>query len=211
MEVAGRLFAERGYDGVTVREICQRAAVNISAINYYFRDKQTLYLETVRTAARHRIKDIPLVTWSVTDPAELKLQHFIRNMLQRVVADHAPDWQAQLLMSEIVRPTKACQRFIREFVRPNFQLLLEILQELAPQCHSRRTLFRLAFSIVAQCVYYRLCRSIVWTLVGRFDRQFFDLNSLAQHITDFSLAGIQAVAKSARKRSAALHAPAHRG
>jgi AcrR family transcriptional regulator len=210
MEIAGRLFAERGYEAVGVREICQQARVNISAVNYYFHGKQNLYLEAVRTAARQRIKAFPLVTWAPQEPPEVKLRHFIRNMLQRIVLDSGPTWQSQLLMSEIVKPTHVCRRFVREFIRPNFQLLLEILRELLPKRCSWQRLHRLAFSIVGQCVYYRLCRSVVTTLLGKESERFLNVEVLARHIAEFSLAGLRALAPSSRLDSAKTNDKARR-
>src|SRR6478736_2497109 len=42
---AERLFAEKGYHGVSVREITAEAGVNLAAVNYHYSDKQSLYLE----------------------------------------------------------------------------------------------------------------------------------------------------------------------
>ncbi len=45
-----RLFAERGFQNVTVRDICTEAAANVAAINYHFEGKAGLYMEVLRTA-----------------------------------------------------------------------------------------------------------------------------------------------------------------
>jgi len=37
-----RLFAARGYAGVTVRAICRAAHANVAAINYHFHGKRGL-------------------------------------------------------------------------------------------------------------------------------------------------------------------------
>ena len=37
------VFAEKGFDGATVRDICFRVGANVSAVNYYFGGKESLY------------------------------------------------------------------------------------------------------------------------------------------------------------------------
>jgi AcrR family transcriptional regulator len=46
--VAGEIFAERGYEAATIKEITDRAGVNVASVNYYFRDKLSLYIEVLR-------------------------------------------------------------------------------------------------------------------------------------------------------------------
>ena len=40
LNAAGPIFAEKGYQNATVREICAAAGVNLASVNYYFRDKE---------------------------------------------------------------------------------------------------------------------------------------------------------------------------
>ena len=46
---AEALFAQKGYRGVTVREIIKAAECNLSAVNYYFGNKKKLYFEVFRS------------------------------------------------------------------------------------------------------------------------------------------------------------------
>ncbi len=48
IDVATRLFARHGYDGVSVRDICSKLSVNFSIISYYFGGKLGLYREVLR-------------------------------------------------------------------------------------------------------------------------------------------------------------------
>lgn len=43
LEVAAQLFADKGYNQSTTREICLNADINITAIHYYFKNKAGLY------------------------------------------------------------------------------------------------------------------------------------------------------------------------
>ena len=52
LEAAERVFAEKGYKAASVREICKQAGLNIAGVNYYFGDKERLYIEAVKYAHR---------------------------------------------------------------------------------------------------------------------------------------------------------------
>jgi AcrR family transcriptional regulator len=84
LRAATRLFAERGYDGVSTREIAAAAKLNVATVNYHVGGKESLYLE-VQHRARLReeaaiadlVEDVPDST--VSDPAAL------RDLLARVI------------------------------------------------------------------------------------------------------------------------------
>src|SRR5262249_43364222 len=128
---AGEIFAEKGSRAATVREIVQQAGANIAAVNYYFGDKDNLYLESVRCAAQ-QCTNIPMPEWAPGTPPEQKLRDFTPTLPTRVAPDREPMWCGRLLLREMAQPTPACAEFVRQFVRPNFEVLQMILGELLP-------------------------------------------------------------------------------
>ncbi|UCF42784.1 MAG: helix-turn-helix transcriptional regulator, partial [Planctomycetota bacterium] len=48
LDTAERLFAEKGFDATSVRDITNHAGCNVAAVNYHFKNKQNLYTEVCR-------------------------------------------------------------------------------------------------------------------------------------------------------------------
>ncbi len=50
IEAACTLFADQGYNGVSIRAIAKEAAVNLAAVNYHFSSKAALYGQIIKNA-----------------------------------------------------------------------------------------------------------------------------------------------------------------
>ena len=48
LDAAERLFADKGFDDVSIRELAAAADVNVAAVNYHFQGKDNLFAEVVR-------------------------------------------------------------------------------------------------------------------------------------------------------------------
>jgi AcrR family transcriptional regulator len=187
LQAAGRIFAEKGFEGATVREICHLARVNLAAVNYYFRDKERLYIETVKAACQ--VDQVPLPEWPPDMPPAAKLRDFIYIFLTRMRADQDFPWHRQLVLRELAQPTAACEAWVRDHIRPQAQILGQIVADLlpgAPDLKRRLT----AFSIIGQCVFYRVATPIVKILVGEDEYRTYDARLLADHIAQFTLAAL---------------------
>jgi AcrR family transcriptional regulator len=198
-EAAGEIFAERGFDGTTVRDICQRAGANIAAVNYYFGDKQQLYVEAVVRAHRWRMEQARLPEWSDGTPAETKLADFISTFFRRVLTGPDDTWHTKLVMREMANPTAACAELVQSSIRPQFEILLAILRELLPAEMNVQRLRLIAFSIVGQCLFYHFADPVVRNLLTAEEYSELDVAMLAQHVLDFSLASIDRHARRERK------------
>jgi AcrR family transcriptional regulator len=190
LQAAGELFAEQGFEGTTVRQICQRAgAGNVAAVNYYFRDKERLYIETVKSACMRQAVNFPFPDWPAGTAPEVKLRDFIGVLLNRMQGHDSAPWARKLFLRELAQPTAACTEFVQNVVRPNAELLNRILTELLPRVpEPKRRL--IGFSIVGQCFFYRFAQPIVAELVGEEELRSYDSALLAEHITEFSFAAL---------------------
>ncbi len=197
MDAAGPLFAERGFRATTVREICDLAKANQAAINYHFRDKESFYIESVRHAAQQCMAQAPMPEWPQGTPPQEKLRDFVRMFVNRVAVDHEPAWHAQLIMREMLLPTQACAEFVKNYVQPTIEILRGILNDLLPASVPERKRMMIGFSIVGQILHYRSARPALTLLVGSEAFRSFDVETLTEHITTFSLAAIDAIARQA--------------
>ena len=82
-----KFFASKGFDGATVREICDEANSNIAAINYYFGDKKGFYSAVKEYALNIRHKAME-ACWELieTDPWAALRKH-IEIMLEDTYDD----------------------------------------------------------------------------------------------------------------------------
>lgn len=189
---AGPIFARKGFHQATVREICDAASVNLASINYYFGDKQQLYIDSVILAREQRAQQFPFPSWSEETLPEVKLREFVGMLLKRVVVMQTIPWQVQLLMREILNPTEACQKLVEDYFRPIFERLLKIVDEIAEQPLTTLRRTQTGFSIIGQCLHYRFSAGVISLMVDEDQRdECFDWEELTNHITEFSLAAIR--------------------
>src|SRR5215469_4412835 len=71
LEAAGQVFAEKGYERTTAREVCERAGTNTAAVNYYFGGIEGLYA-AVLEEARNRLFSVDAIAAAVAGKADPK-------------------------------------------------------------------------------------------------------------------------------------------
>ena len=95
LKVACELFANNGFHGTHLREICKRAGTNVAGVCYHFHSKEGLY-EAVSMEAGQRLSggDTGLMVSGHSLPEE-RLLTLTESLLQRLSAKRA--WIAKLL------------------------------------------------------------------------------------------------------------------
>lgn len=191
LNAAGPVFAEKGFADATIRDICQAADVNVASVNYHFGDKEQLYVETVTRAAELIVEQVNLPTWSPeTSPAD-KLRDYVRTKLTRMLGTQSAPWQTKLMMREVLQPTAACKTLVKDYFRPDFNLLVGILKEILPPGTPPFQFHQIGFSILGQCLHYRVVGDVVALIIDEQElRDHYGVTQLADHIIDFSLAAL---------------------
>jgi AcrR family transcriptional regulator len=71
---ARKHFSEKGFEGASIRDICESAKVNVSAIKYYFGAKEGLYRECFKTYGESRLNSASKILTPANSLEELKLR-----------------------------------------------------------------------------------------------------------------------------------------
>ncbi|MGO9246163.1 MAG: CerR family C-terminal domain-containing protein [Verrucomicrobiia bacterium] len=192
LEAAGEVFAERGFRQATVREICKRAHANVAAINYHFHDKQGLY-EAVLKYALARVRNIyPTGHGPVTpDNAEQELREMIAARLHVVFDLGRTAWRGKLMSRELIEPTEALDALVKEELEPFFQRLQSCVRAILGPGAGEDQVHRCAFSISSQWVFYHYNRQVISRLDSTMRFGPEDIDALADHIVQFSLAALR--------------------
>jgi len=130
LKTAARLYAEKGYDKVTTREIAQNIGINSASIYYYFPSKEDILKNLYQVYAEHRRQGYPdvdeLLRLAETEPPHEVLMrseyHFneeIREMLDQILVTAA---------RRIVADPES-ERFIQENIFDSIQNVLKPLLE----------------------------------------------------------------------------------
>ena len=202
LEAAALLFARRGFKDVTVREICRASRANVAAVNYHFHGKLGLYRAVVDTAvdAIRGTSDLARQAGE-GETAEQKLRVYLRVFLERIAANERDSWISQLISREMSEPTPAFDLIIRQAIRPRLKYLGGLVSELLGCPPSDARVIKCIASIQSQVLF--CLNPGVARVFPAFNLTPPAIDDLADHIAEFSLAGIRAI-KAARSASASV-------
>ena len=151
IKAAERLFAERGYDGTSIRALVAKARVNQAAINYHFAGKDGLYREVLRTAFRALTEhQLAHAAGAAALSREEALAQFIRDQLRPLTARDELSRYIRIFNWEAVRPTAVFRKLLSEEAAPFMGVAVDLVRRFLPQA-DRTTLLIASVWLIGQC------------------------------------------------------------
>jgi AcrR family transcriptional regulator len=201
LEAAGHVFAEKGFERTTAKEICERAGTNTAAVNYYFGGIEALYA-AVLDEARNRMLSVRAVEMAVAgkpDPKS-KLQAALDVLVQTLLGPVSSSWVLQVFGRDMVTPSPTTYPAKDRLILPIARIFKGLIGELMGLPQDHPAVARGCVSVMAPiCILIIGDRRMIKRAFHNFGLEPEDAPALARHMVDYALAGLEATAREAKK------------
>lgn len=197
LTAASEIFAKKGFRDATIAEICRQANANVAAANYHFGGKEALYVESWRFAFAKSLNTYPPNGGVAEDASiEEQLRGRILAIMRRIIDPQS--YELDIFYNEMANSTGLLADTVQQSIEPIFRGLAAIIRELLGKQPPEQQVRLCIMSIHAQCfgpLMRERRRKIVSPdpLPASSEWNLDDLETLVDHVTRFSLAGIREI------------------
>lgn len=151
LECALDAFAEKGFEGATVREIAAAAGVNHGLIKYHFKDKDNLWKAAVTFLFDRMHREMETPPEEEQLPTYEKLRAWIRRYVH-YCARH-PE-HARIMVQESIRDSERLRWAVEKFIKPDHESRaplhdIYVRDDIYPNVPR----YSISYSVVAVCQY----------------------------------------------------------
>jgi len=204
LAAAAEVFAEKGYWVATHAEICERAGTNTASVNYHFGSKENLYVEAWQHSHDESMRVHPPDGGvSPEAPPEERLYGRILAFMHRITD---PDnHEIEMVHKEMANPTGLLMGAMQRTIESERQCTLALVRELLGAKVSEQAVCLCEMSLMSQCFgpMLHLRRGKMPPGAPRPPAPLADLSveQLADHIVQFTLAGIHGIRENRKNAS----------
>ena len=201
LEAAGEIFAEKGFDRATGKEIAERAGSNSAAVNYYYGGIEGLYGEVLLEAHRRLIAYDRLVALAEGpgDPKE-KLKSLIGLIARTVTVPARATWALGVLGREVLSPSSAFATLVDKEILPKKLVITSIIGQILGLSHDDPIVTRCALNIISPFAMLVVGNKQIFTRVlpGLNPAEPNAQEEIVEHFQRFAMAGLEATASALR-------------
>ncbi len=181
VQAALKVFAAKGYEGASTREICRLAEVNVAAIHYYFGDKASLYREVFRLP--EVLGHLPTEMDDPAMPPRAALAAFYRHILAYIGAPEQVQQMRLLFLREELHPTGVLDDHVDATLRVHEQLVKYLARAVGAQ-EADTALHHLAFSVLGLALVLFVQRNAVEQVAPQLLADDAALNATIDRLAD---------------------------
>jgi len=158
LDVAEKLFAEKGFDDTSIRDITSQAKCNVAAVNYHFGGKEKLYSEVFRRrmVEMHKVRITSIEMVMSRKDNEPTLEELIRRFAAAFIEPLMNKSQGRQLMKlmvhEILKPHLPKKMFAEEIAIPTLNALGKAITTICPNLGQKEAVMSI-ISVIGQLVH----------------------------------------------------------
>lgn len=176
------LFAEHGYDGVSMRDLARSSGLGVSTLYHHFPDKEALYLQAVQQAFSNKATAFTEV-WQAGISAQQRLEQFVLRLTEMMLADRNFH---RLMQRELLEANDSRMQLLAEQVfESQFNEIMSVIGELIPGRNAH---------LVAVSVLGLVCNHLEMQPMRKFlpgyQTEHEDAEIISNHIVELLLYGL---------------------
>ncbi|MGZ3787335.1 MAG: TetR/AcrR family transcriptional regulator [Bacteriovorax sp.] len=149
LDKARKHFSEKGYAGSSIRDICDEAHANVSAIKYHFGGKEELYRECFKIYGESRLHSASKILTKTDSSEELKLR------LKLFCEDFIKEGLANMHMTKMIcREIETENPLIEDIFQETFLKLYSTLVEMFEDAKTKNLVRKDLDAMVAASLFF---------------------------------------------------------
>lgn len=202
LDAAGEVFAQEGYHGASLREICRSAGANIAAVKYHFQSKEGLYRDVLVASHRELIEREPLPTLADGEDPREALRRWLTYALRMILLRRAAHpYIGRIMAREMQNPTGVLDDLVKLVMRPVRRELERVIGALLPAGTPARVRGTATNLVLGMCVFHEHSRAILERLGYPPPRRMPDIVRLADCVHAFALGGLAQLSRRVERGS----------
>lgn len=128
LDAAVKLFAQKTYDGTSVKDLATEADVNVSMVSYYFGGKEGLYRACIERVGKDRMAAAQRILQPARSAEEFRVR--MRMLVEEMMNFHAEQGDVTtLVMREACMESTRAQDVFKSHFLSNFMLFSQFLSD----------------------------------------------------------------------------------
>ena len=192
IRAAGEAFAEHGFRGANLRDICAAAPANLGAVRYYFGGKMGLYREVIFDALREVLADDADQLRHASDDPAADLRRWVQVFLRVVLYRRSRHpYLSRVFAMELAHPTGVIDDIVPKILAPARNSLRAIIARITGKGATTKLVTERANMIAFLCLQFELLRPVLERLGPAIPSTPESVAALADRIADFALDGLR--------------------